>query len=261
MQLIRRYLLNNRIVLTANLAGEVTRYRSVYQRNVNVYRNIDNVLQFEVKNADEKAVSILNTYTPKFKMWDENSTLVVEKDGTVIETTTPSKVGQFTVNVSENDLLNLKSQYLRYSIYLYNTSTTENVLTYPNTHFASQGTVFLDTKEFPGPKDSHSVVTFVQAQNDPAIWNSSTVNAEPTINGNSALHTVAYYTTDAEGTLTVQGTLDNQVGAGTNWTDINVTNLVAADTLQYVNFNGVFSHLRFSHEITAGTIDKILVRN
>ncbi len=71
MQLIRRYLLNNRIVLTANLAGQVTRYRSVYQRNINVYRNIDNVLQFEVKNADEKAVSILNTYTPKFKIWDE----------------------------------------------------------------------------------------------------------------------------------------------------------------------------------------------
>ena len=78
MQLIRRYLLNNRIVLTANLAGQVTRYRSVYQRNINVYRNIDNVLQFEVKNADEKAVSILNTYTPKFKMWDENNTLVAE---------------------------------------------------------------------------------------------------------------------------------------------------------------------------------------
>ena len=89
MQLIRRYLLNNRIVLTANLAGQVTRYRSVYQRNINVYRNIDNVLQFEVKNADEKAVSILNTYTPKFKMWDENNTLVAEKDGTIIETSTP----------------------------------------------------------------------------------------------------------------------------------------------------------------------------
>ena len=233
----------------------------MYQRNINVYRNIDNVLQFEVKNADEKAVSILNTYTPKFKMWNEDDTLVVEKDGTIIETSTPSKVGQFTVTLSENDLLNLKQQYMSYSVYLYNTSTTKNVLTYPNSHFGSQGTVFLSTSEFPGPKVSHEVKTFIQDGDNNLIYNSSALTADPAINGNSALHTVAYYSTDAEGTLTVQGTLDNQVTTGTNWTDIEVTNLLATDTLKYVNFNGVFSHLRFRHQITAGTIDKILVRN
>ena len=179
MQLIRRYLLNNRIVLTANLAGQVTRYRSVYQRNINVYRNIDNVLQFEVKNADEKAVSILNTYTPKFKMWDENNTLVAEKDGTIIETSTPSKVGQFTITLTENDLLNLKQQYMSYSVYLYHTNDAKNVLTYPNSHFGSQGTIYLNTSNFPGPKVSHEVKTFIQDTADNTIYNSETITADP----------------------------------------------------------------------------------
>ena len=62
-------------------------------------------------------------------------------------------------------------------------------------------------------------------------------------------------------TITIQGTLDAQVNNNTNWADINTTNLTANDTLKYVNFNGVFQHLRFRHQITAGTIDKILVRN
>ena len=121
MQLVPKYLLNNSVSLTANLAGEVTEYRTVYQRNINVYRGIDTSIQFNVLNADQKPVSILNTYTPKFKLYDENNRLIVERDGTVLETSTPSKVGHFSITISENDLLNIPSQYLSYSVFLHKT--------------------------------------------------------------------------------------------------------------------------------------------
>ena len=150
---------------------------------------------------------------------------------------------------------------MSYSVYLYHTNDAKNVLTYPNSHFGSQGTIYLNTSNFPGPKVSHEVKTFIQDTADNTIYNSETITADPALNGNIALHTAAYYTTDAVGTLTVQGTLDAQIGAGTNWADISTTNLTSGDTLQYVNFNGVYQHLRFRHQITAGTIDKILVRN
>ena len=78
MQLVSKYLLNNNVTLTANLAGEITEYRSVYQRNLNLVRGIDNVIQFNVLNADQKPVSILNTYTPKFQLYDESNRLIVE---------------------------------------------------------------------------------------------------------------------------------------------------------------------------------------
>ena len=90
MQLVPKYLLNNSVSLTANLAGEVTEYRTVYQRNINVYRGIDTAIQFNVLNADQKPVSILNIYTPKFKLYDENDRLIVERDGTCLLYTSPS---------------------------------------------------------------------------------------------------------------------------------------------------------------------------
>ena len=104
MQLVPKYLLNNSVSLIANLAGEVTEYRPVYTRNINVVRGIDSTIQFNVLNADQKPVSILNTYTPKFKLFDENNRLIVERDGTIIETATTKK-GHFTVTISENDCL------------------------------------------------------------------------------------------------------------------------------------------------------------
>ena len=183
MQKTYRYLAKNQVTIVANLAGFITEYRPVYQKNLNVYRGIDNLLHFEVKNHDQKPVS-LQGYTPKFMMFDENNNLVVEHDGTVLDdvltkTTTSaesaadatlefsstsgvavgqtvtgtyikrntlvkdvddnvvtlnkssseavpagtgitfqssSKKGVFTVNVTENDLLNLN--YLLYDVYI-----------------------------------------------------------------------------------------------------------------------------------------------
>ena len=64
MQLTYRYLATNKSVLIADLTNNITEYRPVYARNMTVYRGIDNVLTFEIKNPDQKPVSILNTYKP-----------------------------------------------------------------------------------------------------------------------------------------------------------------------------------------------------
>ena len=89
MQLIPRYLYNNKMVLVSNLAGANTEFKQVYTRNIKLHRGIDNTILFEIKNADQKPLSILNTYTPKFTMFDENNTQVLSKTGTVKETSTP----------------------------------------------------------------------------------------------------------------------------------------------------------------------------
>ena len=161
MQLVPKYLLNNSVSLIANLAGEVTEYRPVYTRNINVVRGIDNTIQFNVLNADQKAVSILNTYTPKFKAYDENNRLVVERDGTVIETATTKK-GHFTVTITENDLLNLPAQYLSYTVFLENSSTNAKTILSSGTNFNNRGTIQIQAEEFPGPIDSDSISTFTE---------------------------------------------------------------------------------------------------
>ena len=155
MQLTPRYLVNDKTNLVADLAtGIITEYRQVYAKNLKIYRGIDNVLTFEIKNNDQKPVSILNVYTPKLVAYDENNTEVLNKTGTIIETSTPSKEGQFTVSVTANDVANLNDQFLTYTVYLIKDSDSSNVITYANSHFEMSGTIELHGEVFPGPKAS-----------------------------------------------------------------------------------------------------------
>ena len=107
---------------------------------------------------------------------------------------------------------------------------------------------------------SVSVTTFTEDNPSSGIFISSSVDAQPGINGNSALHTAAYYLDSAVGTIIVQGTLDTNSGTS-NWSDLDTFTASSSDSLVYRNFNGVFSHIRFKHTLTSGSLSKILVRN
>ena len=70
MQLTPRYLSTNKAIVIADLANNITEYRPVYQRNLQVYKGIDNVLTFEIQNPDQKPLSILNTYLKYFYIFN-----------------------------------------------------------------------------------------------------------------------------------------------------------------------------------------------
>ena len=57
MQLISVYLYPNKIdVFTnASAAWQTKRYRRVYNRNIKIYRGVDNRIDLQVRNSDEKA--------------------------------------------------------------------------------------------------------------------------------------------------------------------------------------------------------------
>ena len=261
MQLVPRYLVSNRTHIVADVAGFITEYRQVYNRQLQVYKGIDNVLQFKVLNADQKPVEIVN-YTPKFVAFDENNNMIIEKDGTVLDDGSTTTRGTFSVNVTENNLLNVKQQYLSYNIYLVD-STNDKTLTYSDSNFDNDATIFVNARTFPGPLATYSISTFQQEAVGVDVWYSETVDAQPALNGNDALHTAAIYTSDYDGDVTVQATLDNQVTGTTNWADIATLSFTGAETQpEPVNFYGVFNHLRFKATANpADKISKILVRN
>ena len=98
---------------------------------------------------------------------------------------------------------------------------------------------------------------------DDSVWYSESVSAEPAINGNEALQTAAMYTDGYTGDVTIQATLENQITATTNWADISSVTLDGTETEPTpVNFNGIFSYLRFKCSADpASKLSKILVRN
>ena len=262
MQIIPRYLVKQRVNIVADVAGFVTEYRPVYRKQIQVYKGIDNVIQFKLLNTDQKAIE-LSGYTPKFVVFDENKNLVIEHDGVQVTSdgSTPIK-GVFSITITENDLLNIKQQFLSYNIYLVDVNS-EKVLTYTDSHFGNDGIIKISAEAFPGPQATHSITQFTQSNLNVTEFVSESVDAQPGINGNEALHTAAVYTDGYVGDVIVQATLDNQVTGGTTWADLSTVTFTGNETTPTpINFNGVFSHLRFkTTQNPSNTITKILVRN
>ena len=255
MQLVPRYLVSNDTVVVSDDFSANKEYNKVYQRNLKITKGIDNIISFEVKNSDQKPVSILNTYTPYVEIFTEDNVLLKKYTGTIKETSTPLYKGQFTINIADGDTLNIDGQYLSYTVYLTKTSDNTNTLTYADSQFGAKGTIELLNEAFPGPVASKSVSTFINSI-------SSVIDGEPAINSNTALHTAAIYSTDFAGTVTIEGSLEDSTTD--NWCTINQITLSSPTTPTYQNFNGVFSNLRFkvaNDSGNTGTIDKILVRN
>jgi hypothetical protein len=263
-----RYLVSNKTTILANEAGFVTEYRSVYNRNLTVYKGIDNVLEFKLINADQKPLDV-DRYTPKFVAFDENKNLIIEHDGVnlqVGDSSSYTNKGLFSVTITENDLLNVKDQYLTYNIYLVDYDETK-VLTYANEWFDSSGIIKVSGQAFPGPSTSFNITTFIEDTGkigeDDSVWYTEAIDAQPGINGNEALHTIAVYTDSYVGDVVVQATLENQVTGTTNWADITTETLSGSETEPTpINFNGVYTYLRVKATANpANTISKILVRN
>jgi hypothetical protein len=263
-----RYLAPNRIDVLANEVGHITEYRPVYSRNLQIYKGIDNVLEFKLINPDQKPLDV-DRYTPKFVAFDENRNMIIEREGVNLQegdSTAYTKKGLFSVTITENDLLNVKDQYLSYNIYLVDFDETK-VQTYANEWFDSAGVIKVSGSAFPGPSSSYAIDTFLEdagkAGEDDSVWYSEALDAQPGINGNEALHTAAVYTDSYTGDVVVQGTLENQVTGSTSWADITTVSFTGSETEPTpINFNGVFNHLRIKATANpANTITKILVRN
>lgn len=255
--LTSRYLVSNRTTVIANDVGFAVEYRPVYQKTISVYKGIDNDLEFQVLNRDQKPVA-LTGYEIKFVAFDENKNLVIEKDGSILI----ANKGLCKVTVSENDMLNIRQQYLNYNIYLVD-SNSQKKLTYSDVHYGNAGSIFVSSQAFPGPKDTYSVTQFEREQAGDPEFVSEALEALPGINSNDALHTAAIYTDSYVGTITVQATLENQITGTTTWADVDTVTLDGTETEPTpVNFNGVYSFIRFRTSVDPTTqITKVLVRN
>ena len=58
MQKISSYLYPNRVEVLADMASFNVEYTNVYQKNVKIYNGIDNTIEFDIKNADQKRIDL-----------------------------------------------------------------------------------------------------------------------------------------------------------------------------------------------------------
>lgn len=136
MQKISFYLLPNRITVTTDVAGFTTENRQVYQRKIKLYKGIDNTLEFEVRNSEQRKDSVVG-YDVVVKFFDN----IRKNVFTVVGSAVPGKPGLMSVTVTQDLIANLDPQLLTIAASL--RSDTEERILYSDSDFGLLATVEL----------------------------------------------------------------------------------------------------------------------
>ena len=261
MQTVSRYLLNNVVIVYTS--GYHGRNSTVYDRRIKLYKGVSNPLSFTFKNEDQKAQDI-TAKTYEFNLIDsETKQSVVTRNLTILDDgSTTSTKGTASITVTEGDLLTLDAKFYNYAIREVAADNTRTV-TFADSFYNAAGTVEVLDGAYPDMIDSTEINSFTSTTG-PLTRTSSAIDANPGINNNVALHTIAIYQKSFVGTLRIQGTMVSTPG-DTDYFDIATISFESnSDAITYYNFTGVYQNVRFSWGNTSGNtgrVDKILYRH
>lgn len=268
MQPISVYLLRNAVDVYTNLSAGWTneRYRRVYNRSIKIFKDVDNRIDIQVRNSDQKKISIETTQTPVFHLIErENQRLLLTKDCSVSDYT----LGQCNVTLTSSEILELDPGFYSYNIVLETRSSIDadlyTVTAKKPLYIDSQYGVTADLELFGSvkgePINSYEISEFSRAITDSLetdYYTSGIIDARPVFNDPQKNHTFQIYFTNYTGELKIQGSLNNG-GNPHQWTDISTTNYTS-ETSSYQNVVGKYNWFRIQHTPVSGTVDKILYR-
>lgn len=156
MQKILSYLYPNRIELLANLTGFIVEYTNVYQRTVKIYNGIDNALEFDIKNADQKRIDLNTLSQLEMNVMDSSGNALPNSPYTLTPVT--GTKGLATTIIPQDDLLDLTDQFLRFSVTALKDG--EDVILYTDSKFSAAGTLELIGNAMPIFRDARTFDTF-----------------------------------------------------------------------------------------------------
>jgi hypothetical protein len=155
MQKIQSYLYTNRIQLLADVAGFTTEYTNVYQKTVKIYSGVDNVLEFDIKNADQKRIDLSTLSNIELNVMDATGTALPSSPYALTPTATK---GIATVTIPDIDLETYPTQFFKYSVTAFKSGYT--VPLYADSRFGVAGTMELISNAMPTFRDDRIYNTF-----------------------------------------------------------------------------------------------------
>jgi hypothetical protein len=256
MQFNPVYLYSNKLDVFTNPLDSWTteRYRRVYNRNLKIYRSVDNRIDVQVRNSDQKASNITGSTLVFNLVTRETKDLVFQKDFSAMDLVT----GKVTVILTEYEMLDIDPGFYEYSIVKEVRETvdstdyrvTSRIAMYMDSQYDTLGTievlgdvlgevtpsVAIDKFEYVNP--------FTTGGEDSKFFISSIVDTKPTFNSAGTLHTFQFYSSNYRGTVTIQGSLDEQGATPHKWVDISTVDLT---TQRYKNITGKYNWFRIKH--------------
>jgi hypothetical protein len=185
MQKIQSYLYPNRIILLANLAGFTVENTIVYQRTVKIYNGIDNTLEFDIQNADQKRIDLSGFSSLILTVMDQAGNELSNSPYTITPMAQDTHKGLASVVIPQDDLAELNDQSLKFSVT--GVKNGADVILYTDSKFGAVGRMDLDGSAMPLIKDDRVYKDFAGEINymgnvinhSPAIP-TKTYEAEPT---------------------------------------------------------------------------------
>jgi hypothetical protein len=225
--------------------------RVMYQRDLKVQKGIKNKVRIQFKNSDQKRIPISQDDVFVFSLFDTtNQRLLIEKTLTVLDDgTTFATRGLAELTLSESDTMDLDVSDYQFSVKKQDTDGTY-LPAYSNTYYGVAGFMKVAQDVYPVLQPSQEVVAFERVFDDTIHkyrHRSGNIYAYPEYNSNTALHTAAAYMTNFKGQLLLEGTLYNSPGSFNRYVTIASQTYNGFSGIDYFNFNGVFSYVRFTY--------------
>ena len=232
------------------------RYRKVYNRNLKIYRGVDNRIDIQVRNSDQKASNITGSSLVFNLISKDAKDLVLQKDFNAMDLAS----GKITVTLTDSDLINLDNGYYQYSIIKEIRETidstdykvTSRIPMYVDSQYGTIGNLEISGDVYGDVSSSTTINTFnyinPNTQGDAtAPWfESAIIDARPKVKTGDALHTFQFYSKNYSGSVVIQGNLDDQGGTPrqSKWVTIDTVDLTSVN---YKNVVGNWSWLRIKH--------------
>lgn len=226
------------------------RYQTVYSRNLKIHKGVDNKLQFQFLNQDQKPVNITGkTLTCRLMSYDGSEVLLQKALTPLLPLT-----GIATLDVTMNETLSIDSALCYYSLTIPDSTFEFPVFVDDN----SGGRGVIEVLDSTFPKYVKSTSLGLMPHSQPTSELPVTYYSETFVSRDADKYTVQIGYTDFIGTSKIQGSV---TGASGEWYDITepVEYASYSDT-DYYNINGCHVFLRVEFASSGGTIGKILFR-
>ena len=266
------YLYSNKIDVFTNLLDPWTneRYRKVYNRNLKIYRGTNNRITTQLRNCDQKPISIPDNYTMVFNLVvKETQKFILKKDFVSVEDGSSTiELGRAYVELTEDEMRSLEPGFYQYSVILEERNlisvdqyeVTNSKVLYVDSQFGAYAIleIFGDIQGEPIPSNEIKEFTYVNPftvgeQND-KFYFSSIIDADPYRSTPHSTHTFQIYFTNYSGLITIEASLDDQGATPKNWFPVTPDN---QDTHSfrfndqndsiYKNVTGKYNWFRIKH--------------
>jgi hypothetical protein len=231
--------------------GPSTRsYQTVYAKNLKIHKGIDNRLQFQFVNQDQRAVDVTGkTLSCRLISYDGSKVLLQKALTPVFPLT-----GICQLDVTANETLTMEAAMCYYSITIPDGDFEFPVFVDDN----SGGRGVVDIVNSVLPKYNRSTLLNILPHAEPSDLQPVTYTTGQYITQDTDFITFQTALSNYVGTIKVQG---SATGLNTEWYDI--TDPVTYDgytNTDYVNVSGYHRYMQLVFTSTQGTVDKVLAR-